>query len=203
MKSTLSRLGIVFMLLGTGGIAPGATVVDPTGAFYTSISANSEFSPQYAAVNLFSHNVTGLAVGSQVEFTAGVDWAIVGTGPGYVRFQVDQVYQVSSVFYAQRMGAGAGADKIDTLSIWASSTTPFAPSDPGTPPLTTVTIANKNSGIWCEYPLPIQISGRYFLVKVVQTSGSGGNIGGNEFRLGASPVDTTAPAVVSLYPDAG
>ncbi|MFO1476486.1 MAG: lamin tail domain-containing protein [Verrucomicrobiota bacterium] len=202
MKSRLiSAFGISCVL--SLCCASAATVLDPTGSIYTGVAANSEFSSQYAAINLFSHNVTGLAVGSQVEGGPGVDWAMVGTGPGYVRFQVDQAYLIGSVFYAQRIGAGASADKIDKISLWASSTGPFAAGDPGTLPLTVVTVTNKTSGIWCEYPLPSQVTGRYFLIKVEQTSGGGGNIGGNEFRLGLSPQDVTPPGVVTLIPDSG
>jgi len=180
--------------------AAAATVISPTGSAYVNILASGEFSSDYAAANLFEHDVTGVAVGMVLETGPGTDWAIVGTGPGYVGFELGQTQQVGSVFYAQRIGGSPSADKIDRLSLWSSTSGPFAATDPGTLPQAILTIDNQQSGVWCEYTLPAPVTGRYFLVKVEQTSGSGGNIGGNEFRLGTALPDTTPPAMVFLYP---
>lgn len=177
-----------------------ATVLSPSGAAYTQVSASGQFSPAYAPTNLFNHDVTDLALGVPLEASPGKDWAILGVGPGYVRFELDQVFQVGSVFYAQRIGGDPGADKIDQMSVWASTSSPFNATDPGTLPLAVLAITNQQSGIWCEYPLASTVTGRYFLIKVEQHSSSGGNIGGNELRLGMATPDTTPPTMVFLYP---
>jgi len=81
-------------------------VISPSGAAYTNVSASSEFSSSYRAQNLFTHDMTGVALGTQLEPNASAsDWAINGSVPGYLRFQLDQVQNISSVFYAQRIGA--------------------------------------------------------------------------------------------------
>ncbi len=180
------------------------TVISPTGLAYSTIAANSEYSSGYPAANLFSHDMTGVALGTQIDPDYnGVDWAIVGTGPGYLRFQLPGVSNIASIFYAQRIGGLRVYDHVDQISIWASASTPFAPAEPGTLPLAIVDITNINWGVWTEYPLPNQISAKYFLLKFVQSPIYGGNIGGNELRLGAPPEDLTPPTVLSLFPEPG
>ncbi|HEX4264687.1 MAG TPA: CotH kinase family protein [Verrucomicrobiae bacterium] len=179
-----------------------SNVVDPTGKLYTGVSANNEYSASFAASNLFSSDVTAVLPGTQVEST-GKDWAIVGTGPGYVRFQLDRSHPIDSVFYAQRIGADPNLDKIDKISIWVSTNGPFAPTDPGTAPAATATITNKQSGIWIQYSLSTSVTGRFFLIKVEQNPAVGGNIGGNELRLGTSGPDIDPPVVISISPAAG
>ncbi len=177
-------------------------VIDPAGEAYTNVSASSEYSSAFAAANLFSHDMTGVNVGAVIE-PVGVDWAISGTGPGFVSFQLGQVHDVESVFYAQRIGGDPHLDKISQISLWASINAPFSAADPGTPPQATVTITNQDSGVWIEYFLSAGVTGRYFLIKVEQNPVSGGNIGGNELRLGSSGPDPNPPAVISLNPAAG
>jgi hypothetical protein len=179
-------------------------VISPSGVAYTEVGASSEYSSNYQAQNLFTHDMTGVALGTQVEPNASAsDWAINGNAPGYLRFQLDQLQNIASVFYAQRIGGSPSADKIDFISLWASTTGPFAPTDPGTLPQAIVSVTNQQSGIWSEYELAAPITGRYFLIKVEQASASGGNIGGNELRLGAALPDTIPPSVIFTYPPVG
>ncbi|HWQ90704.1 MAG TPA: hypothetical protein VN673_03455, partial [Clostridia bacterium] len=104
---------------------------------------------------------------------------------------------VGSIFYAQRQGASATADKINTISLWVSSSAPFAAADPGTAPDSVVVITNTSGGLWLEYLLTNTLSGQYFLLKLDQTA-SNGNPGGNEFRLGANL--GLPPTVFSVTP---
>jgi hypothetical protein len=192
-----SILILMFVVLFS---APGkaAPVISPTGVAYSNVAANSEYSVAFSASRLFDRNMTGLALGASTA--PDNDWAIQGTGPGYLRFETDQTYQIASVFYAQRTGAIVGFDKVDRLSIWTSQVAPFAPADPGTLPSTVVTITNNNSAIWAEYALPAILTGRYFLLKFEQVPTVGGNIGGGEFRFGAAPPDFTAPSLAYISP---
>ncbi|HWQ90706.1 MAG TPA: hypothetical protein VN673_03465, partial [Clostridia bacterium] len=170
------------LVLAGAAPAPGAAVISPAGTAYLSISASAEYSSSFNPRNLFNSDVTGLAPGTSTDSTK--DWAVPGTGPAYLEFELDEVYQVGSLFYAQRVGGIPAHDKVDLVSIWARTSTPFSPADPGTLPLRTLTITNKQSGIWAEYPLSAPVSGRYFLLKFEQNPIVGGNIGGNELRLG-------------------
>jgi hypothetical protein len=169
--------------------------VGPSGALYTGISASSEYDPGYVGMNMFDTDVTGVSLGTHLT---GNDWAVVGTDPQYLAFQVDQSYPVDAIFYAQRNGFFADFDKITQISIWASQTTPFAAADPGTTPDAVISISDANSAIWDRYLLPATVNGRYFVIRIEQNPVAGGNIGGNEFRLGA-PV-TPVPLTFSSSP---
>lgn len=180
---------------------PAAEIIDPSGANYSEIQSSSEYSPAFSAAQLFNRDVTGIAPG--LSLTPDSDWAISGTGPAYLRFQLDDVYQIASIFYAQRTGAVAGFDKVNRISIWTSVSNPFSPNDPGSLPKCVMTITNQQSAIWSEYALPEILTGRYFLLKFEQTPIVGGNIGGGEFRFGAAPADHSAPALAYVSPAPG
>ena len=92
-------------------------------------------------------------------------------------------------------------DKVDRISIWARDSAPFMAADPGSIPLETLTITNKQSAVWVEYALSKSITGRYFLLRFEQTPTMGGNIGGNELRLGGAAPDVQPPTVNFLYPE--
>jgi hypothetical protein len=91
------------------------------------------------------------------------------------------------------------------MSLWASQTTPFSPSDPGTTPDAVVSIPDTDAGILHRYVLPSTVTGKYFLIEVDQNpTVMYSNIGGNEFRLGAfvTPgllTSTTSPAGLTLH----
>ena len=161
-------------------------ILDPTGAIYTGASASSVFSSNFIAANLFNQDVTGLPLGVQLNNGGpGTDWAALGTSPAYVAFQLDQVYTLQALFYAQRVGGSASLDKISQMNIWASQTGPFNPLAPPTnAPAASVPITVSSSGIWSSYLLNAPIIGRYFLAEVQQNPTTGGNIGGSELRLG-------------------
>lgn len=171
--------------------------IGPSGAIYADVSASSDYpDPNYVATNMFDSDLTGVSIGSHLT---GKDWADDGYGtafqPAFLAFQVDQVYQVSAFLYAQRNDqSGQTIDKITALSIWASQTTPFTASDPGTTPDVAVPIPDIDAGILHAYVLPTTITGQYFLIKVEQNPiVTGSNFGGNEFRLGTEilPVPLT------------
>ncbi len=174
--------------------------IGPSGAIYTGLSSSSDYDPSYAGTNMFDTDVTSISLGTHLT---GNDWAAVGTDPEYLAFQVDQSYPVNAIFYAQRNGSDPGLDKITQISIWASQTTPFGAYDPGTTPDAVIPITNTGGAMWERYILPATVSGQYFVIKIEQTPTAGGNIGGNEFRLGAyvTPVPLTysySPAGLTL-----
>jgi hypothetical protein len=178
-------------------------VIDPSGTLYTGVSANSEYDPvSYGGLNMFDSDVSGVVAGDKLY---GADWARVGVDPGYLAFQLDSVNTVGSVFYAQRAGSNPVLDKVNRLSVWTSATTPFAASDPGVEPSTIVAVTETGGATWKEYLFTNNLTGRYFLVKIEQSPNVGGNIGGNELRLGLAnlsdpPVLTQQPQPRVLYP---
>lgn len=161
--------------------------INPAGNLYTDISASSEYpDPNYVGTNMFDSDLTGVALGAHLT---GKDWADDGPGtsyaPAYLTFSLDQSYQVDALLYAQRNNRpGEAIDKITSLSIWASTTTPFAAADPGTSPDATVAVPDMDAGVLHPYALPASVTGRYFLIQVSQDPVvNSSNFGGNEFRL--------------------
>lgn len=196
------RYWLYWFLLGAGAtLAMAAPVISPTGSAYLSVTASSQYSSSFGPLNLFNIDVTGLLPGSPTGST--VDWAVRGTAPAYVEFELDASYEISSVFYAQRVGAVPNLDKVDHISIWARDSAPFSAADPGIAPVQTLTITNKQSAIWAEYQLTRPISGRYVLLRFDQDPVVGGNIGGNELRLGGARPDHSAPVIAFVYPEPG
>jgi hypothetical protein len=186
--------------------------IGPSGSIYTGVSASSSYpDPNYVATNLFDSDLTGVSLGTQLT---GKDWADDGYGtgfaPAYVAFQVDQSYSVGALLYAQRNSQpGQTIDKITSLSIWASQTTPFSAGDPGTAPDEVVAVPDVDAAILHAYILPAPVNGQYFLVEFAQSPiVNGSNIGGNEFRLGTlvtpAPLTyTSSPAGLTLNWPAG
>jgi hypothetical protein len=180
----------------------------PSGALYTGINESGEYpdgNSAYTSTNLFDVDLTGIPLGTQL---GGKEWAIQGAGPAYLAFQVDHAYAINSVFYAQRSGFDANADKITFISLWASSTTPFAASDPGTLPDARIAVTDSSGAILDGYLLPATITGLYFLVELEQdpvADAGNNNIGGNEFRLGMAVTPTpltfsiAAPGTLTLH----
>jgi hypothetical protein len=170
--------------------------IGPSGIIYTNISTSSQYSSSYSGANMFDSDITGLPIGTQLT---GGDWADDGYGtafqPAFLAFQVDQSYAVSAIMYAQRNDQpGQSIDKVTSVSLWASQTTPFTAADPGTTPDAVVSTPVPDAGILDAYVLPAPVTGRYFLIEVAQNPiVSGSNIGGNEFRLAAivTPVPLT------------
>jgi len=150
---------------------------------------------------MFDSDLTGVPLGTHLT---GKDWADDGYGtvfaPAYLAFQVDQSYSVSGILYAQRNDqSGQTIDKVTSISVWASQTTPFVASNPGTPPDAVVSIPDIDAGILHAYVLPATVTGQYFVIEVDQDPiVFGSNIGGNEFRLGT--VVTTVPLTFSNSP---
>lgn len=175
-------------------------VIDPTGVSYTVISDSSHYDPTYTAANLFDANMTGVVPGANLT---GNDFAKSGTGSSFVAFQLDRIYtNVGSIFYAQRGANSTTVDKVWTISIWASTTTPFTAADPGIAPMAVISVNHTAGAIWTEYMLTNTFAGQYFLLKLDQTTLSG-NPGGREFRLGAAlgqpPVIVQPPANKTVY----
>jgi hypothetical protein len=173
-----------------------ARPLDPTGTLYTGISDSSHFNGSYTAANLFDYNMTGVAVGTFIDFDA-TEYARQGGGSCFISFQLDHVYtNIGTLFYSQRYGT---ADAVSQISVWTSGNTPFTAADPGTSPDSSVTVTNTHSSgaFWDEYYLTNTLSGRYFLLQLDQTTPSG-NPGGRELRLGIlfppAPLAFTATA---------
>jgi len=101
-------------------------------------------------------------------------------------FQVDQSYSVKAIFYAQRSGSNPLLDKITELDIWTTNAGPFTAGDPGTPADAVVPITDTTGAQWEYYFLPSTLTGQYFLIEIQQNPTAGGNIGGNQFRLGGA-----------------
>jgi len=198
-------LALLLIMLSLSFQASAASVIDPTGASYTSISASSEFNGSYTAANLFSFNVASAAIGAVLP--DGVEWAV--TGPpvtnGYVAFDLGTAYTVSSLYYAQRAG-GPAQEMMNIAQIWTSQTTPFDPNNPpATAPVVMVGLTNVSGRVWSEYVFTNSFLGRYFLVNFIQTNGAGYAPGGDEMRLGGAlpnviaPFFTQMPASRTLY----
>ena len=200
MNTRIRRNWLVVAFLSLIIQARALDVIDPTGVNYTVISDSSHFDASYTAANLFDLNMTGVPVGTGL---AGNDFAKSGTGESYVAFQLDQNYtNIGSIFYAQRGANSTTVDKVWTISIWASSSTPFTAADPGVPANSVVEVNHTPGAAWTEYALTNTIVGQYFLLKLEQTV-LAGNPGGREFRLGAllgqAPVMVQAPSDKTVY----
>jgi hypothetical protein len=181
--------------------------IGASGSIYTGVSASSTYNdPNYVATNMFDSDLTGISLGTKLT---GKDWADDGPGtayaPAFLAFQVDQVYSVPAILYAQRNSQpGEAIDKITALSLWASATTAFAAADPGTPPDSTVIVPDVDAAVLHAYSLTNAVSGEYFLIEVMQNpTVQYSNIGGNEFRLATfvTPVPlaySNSPAGLSL-----
>lgn len=61
---TFVRISPAVAGLGLAGRAQALEVIDPTGAIYTNISASSTFSSGFSSTNLFSQNMSSIAVHS-------------------------------------------------------------------------------------------------------------------------------------------
>lgn len=177
--------------------AAGLDVIGPDGVIYVNVSDSSHFAEAWTGINLFTYDLTGVPVGSTLS---GAEFAKSGGGTSYVSFDLDKVYTgIGSVFYAQRAGNNATADKISMLSLWASDVAPFFAGDPGVPADSVVAITNTAGAVLQEYLLTNTLAGQYFLVKFEQFTSSG-NPGGNELRLGANL--QLPPSVIEIVPAA-
>ncbi|HYG24224.1 MAG TPA: LamG-like jellyroll fold domain-containing protein [Verrucomicrobiae bacterium] len=190
-RRSLAGIGLACLLFA--GSTKALDVIDPTGAIYTNVTNSSQFAAAWGATNLFTHNMSAISVGQSF---GGPEWAKSGSGSAYVAFEVDQVYSVGSVYWAQRNGASTG-DNMQRMSIWTSETTPFTAANPGTPPDNVINLQpNVGASVWREYILTNIVDGRYFLLFLEQTAGNiTGNPGGNEMRLGLNP-PPTPPSIV-------
>jgi len=199
----LSWPGSSFLLALLFGLATASThaapVIGPTGANYTGVSANSSFNDSYGPNNLFNFNVASASPGTALSDTA--EWATAGVLTGYVAFQLDTVYAVSSLYFAQRDSGGRpDTDQMNLASLWVSQSTPF---DPNNPPQTTpdsqiVLSSADGTRAWAEYPLSGTITGQFFLVEFVQTNGNCCNPGGSELRLGGMVPSIQVPTLSQM-----
>ena len=170
-------------------------VYSQNGTAYTSISASSTFTgvPGYTPDGLFDDNPTpGQEVslgGSDAGFAYG---GTAGPGPHFVEFQIDSVQIIQSLFYANRdfnNTHNPTFDKVESISLWVSDTTPFAPANPGLTPTQIISIPpspdlRHDSDLFAEYLLDTPVFGRYFLVSLTGKPSEQGVIGGREMRVG-------------------
>ncbi len=172
----------------------GASVIDPTGASYTSASASSQF-PGYGPRNLFNFDVTSISPGTSLSDAS--EWATLGQLDAFVAFHVGGIYSVSSLFFAERDSGGRpDTDQMGVASIWASQTTPFDPnSPPATNPDAFIVLMADGTPTWREYLLTNTILGQYFLIRFVQTNGTCCNPGGRELRLGGMLFAAIPPSI--------
>jgi hypothetical protein len=202
----LTPVVLVFIALGLRIQA--APIISPDGTAYSSYTASSELNGSYTVDNLFDQNPT---VGQEIS-TGGSDAGFAYGGavdvtPLYVEFQLDSIYVVQSLFYAQRdfnNGHNPGFDKIGTIDLWASTTTPFTASDPSTTPDATVSITNLTDDTYLEYQLSAPVTGQYFLIRLTAASGQGASVfGGTEFRLGGAIPEPSSAALLIATAAAG
>ncbi len=186
------------LIVATFGVqafgARAAPIISPDGSAYTSFTASSELNANYTVDNLFDQNPT---VGAQVDTSGASDAGVayggaVNVSPLYVEFQLDSVYLVQSLYYAQRdfqNNHNAGFDKIGTIDLWASTTTPFTAGNPGSSPDATASITNLSDDTYLEYSLSTPVTGQYFLIRLTAAPAQGASVfGGTEFRLGGAAV---------------
>ncbi|MBK1833544.1 hypothetical protein [Roseibacillus ishigakijimensis] len=173
-------------------------IISPDGSLYTHVVASAELNGNYSADKLFDQNLLpGDDPGSNSD--AGRAWAIQsGQEVGTLSFQLDQPYLVSSLVYSQRQFQVYNFnDKVRTLEIWASGSSPLT-SEPDRAPDATLTLNEELTDRFIDYPLPNTLRGRYFFLKFHAAPGDG-IIGGTELRLAGSPAAEAAPlAITSL-----
>lgn len=175
-------------------------LISQDGSRYTNISANSEFSSSFRAANLFDQNLNiGDDPGSGSD--ANRSWAVRSTSfTAVIAFELDQVYDISALVYAQRQFNQNSTDKMGAVRIWASETTPFTTANPGTP--ATVPYFDLFTNIFdsfVSYDLEQNIRGRYFRMEFQQAHGSSLDApGGSELRFRGSPAPSPDPTVTSI-----
>ncbi len=198
----LRLLPVVAVFAALGFRMQAAPIISPDGSAYSSYTASSELNPNYTVDNLFDQNPT---VGQEISLSgsdAGFAYGgAVDLSPLYVEFQLDNIYTVQSLFYAQRdfnNNHDATHDKIGTIDLWASKTTAFSASDPGFAPNATVSITNLSDDKYLEYLLSAPVDGKFFLIRLTAVPNQGGSVfGGTEFRLGGVvPEPSTALLLV-------
>lgn len=188
-------LAVIAVLISLAVPSRAFEVIDPSGASYQNVSESSRFAAGWDAFNLFDADVSAAVPGSPV--TANAEYAKSGGGDAWVAFELDQSYNIGSLFWAQRNGSTTG-DNMQRVSIWASEEAAFATSDPGTAPNNVVSLLpNTGAPVWQEYILTNAFTGRYFLLHLEQTDVRG-NPGGAELRFGLTPPPT--PPVVTREP---
>src|SRR4051812_35609523 len=111
IQRTVLGFGLATMIFA--GRAHALDVIDPTGAIYVGVSNSSQFNASFGATNLFTQNMSGVAVGQTVP---GPEYAKQGSGDAWVIFEVDQAYSIGSIYWAQRNGSTTG-DNMQKMSI--------------------------------------------------------------------------------------
>ncbi|MGJ8725952.1 MAG: hypothetical protein ACSHYB_15465 [Roseibacillus sp.] len=170
-------------------------IISPTGTLYTNVQANSSVNGNYTPDNLFDQT---LAVGDDPGngSDSGRSWAIGSTSVGTVSFQLDRVYDVGALIYAQRQFNDSDQnDKADTVEIWSSDSAPIT-AEPARSADASLTLNVNVTDTFLSYPFSAPISGRYFFLKFA-TSGFG-LIGGSELRLAPSVVSVSPPVITNL-----
>src|SRR3954463_16491145 len=99
-RGLTAGLGLASLLLTP--TARALDVIGPTGVIYTNVSNSSQFAAAWGATNLFTQDMTSISVG---QTFGGAEYAKSGAGDAWVAFEVDQIYSVGSVYWAQRNGA--------------------------------------------------------------------------------------------------
>ncbi|MDQ8192642.1 hypothetical protein QEH58_20270 [Roseibacillus persicicus] len=172
-----------------------ARIISPDGSAYTNVTANSSLRAEYDVANLFDQYLTiNQDPGSGID--AGRAWATEAavTTP-IVSFELDNVYDVDALAYAQRQYQSYSAnDKCVSVDIWVSETTPFSATSPpsSAPQISNLTLETGETDLYKLYRFPSSVRGRYFLCKFSRSANAGGIGGGTELRL-----VTDLPAEVS------
>ncbi|YCM43221.1 discoidin domain-containing protein [Verrucomicrobiaceae bacterium 227] len=167
-----------------------AAIISTDGSLYTGITVNSEYSAAYTADNLFDQT---LSIGDNPG--TGDDsnraWSVVADqGNAIIEFELDAVYTIDALIYSQRQfNSNDTRDKSESVSIWASSTTPFTTGTPTVAAdIVNLSLNTNVTDTFTSYSLPSNLTGRYFRLEFEALASSEDSyIGGTELRFNAVP----------------
>ena len=183
--------------------APTASAAIVSSSLYSSLSG-SPSGANLDVANLFNQPLFDDAANIGADTGSGDDAGrSYGTDPAVgnavVEFQLDQVYALDTLYYAQRQfNENQNRDKNQSVSIWASATNPFSLAAPGTAADIVDLVLNSTTANdeFLAYALGSTITGQFFRLEFVDAP-NGGNIdatGGAELRLGGVAVAVPEPS---------
>ncbi|MDP0491729.1 MAG: hypothetical protein Q7Q71_11830 [Verrucomicrobiota bacterium JB023] len=179
-------------------------IISPDGSAYTNVTANSVLRSEYDVENLFDQYLTvNQDPGSGND--SGRAWATnASVSTPIVSFELDAVYDVDALAYAQRQYLDYNEnDKCTSVNIWVSETTPFssASAPATTPQVSNLLLQTDVTDLFKLYRFPSSVRGRYFLLEFNRGPSAGGIGGGTELRLVTSLPDEVSGTPEVISPD--
>ena len=184
---------------------PPVALINLDGTVYTSATASSTFGSEYLPGTAF--NDPAPVVGQEMQTgnqgtssDRNLSWitADMVADPVYFEFELDQIYTLSKLFYAQRdfNDTQLLTTKFGQMELWFDQNTEFALVDPGRTADATVTLETGMGDTFLEYDLGGQTAGRYVLLRFTGDPSGGGRRtpGIAELRLGGVPGVVGGPA---------